>query len=176
MNHINGLLCSLASNWVHPCDTGWGFPDGSVGKESTCNAGGTGDAGLISGLGRSPGEGNATHPSILAWKIPWTEEAGRLKSMGLQRTGHGWAHTERTGYWLEIGRRKRSKVRVFFYPSSIPAEFLWVGCLSWVKSMAPIGRLYASRDYHTFCGKMDSYVKYTAIIWISIYDYYKLLL
>ena len=66
-----------------------GFPHGSDGKESTCNAGGTGDAGLISGLGRSPGEGNATHSSILAWKIPWTEEAGRLKSMGLQRTGHG---------------------------------------------------------------------------------------
>ncbi|CAI9169124.1 unnamed protein product [Rangifer tarandus platyrhynchus] len=32
----------------------WGFPDSSVGKESTCNAG---DPGLIPGLGRSPGEG-----------------------------------------------------------------------------------------------------------------------
>ena len=30
----------------------------------------------------------ATHPSILAWKIPWTEEPGRLQSMGLQRVGH----------------------------------------------------------------------------------------
>ena len=88
MNHINGLLSSLASNWVQPCDTGWGFPDGSVGKESTCNGGDTGDAGLISGLGRSPGEGNATHSSIVAWKIPWTEEAGGLKSMGSQRVGY----------------------------------------------------------------------------------------
>ena len=35
-----------------------GFPGGSVGKESTCNAGATGDAGLIPGWGRSPGEGN----------------------------------------------------------------------------------------------------------------------
>ena len=101
MNHINGLLCSLASNWVHPCDTGWGFPDGSVGKESTCNAGGTGDAGLISGLGRSPGEGNATHPSILAWKIPWTEEAGRLQSMGSQRVRHNRATS--TIYSLTVG-------------------------------------------------------------------------
>ena len=30
----------------------------------------------------------ATHSSILAWKIPWTEEPGRLHSMGLQRVGH----------------------------------------------------------------------------------------
>ena len=31
----------------------------------------------------------ATHSSILAWKIPWMEEPGRLQSMGLQRVGHG---------------------------------------------------------------------------------------
>ena len=30
----------------------------------------------------------ATHSSILAWKIPWTEELGRLQSMGSQRVGH----------------------------------------------------------------------------------------
>ena len=30
----------------------------------------------------------ATHSSILAWKIPWTEECGRLQSMGSQRVGH----------------------------------------------------------------------------------------
>ena len=30
----------------------------------------------------------ATHSSILAWKIPWTEEPGRLESMGSQRVGH----------------------------------------------------------------------------------------
>ena len=33
----------------------------------------------------------ATHSSILAWKIPWTEEAGWLQSMGLQRVGHDLA-------------------------------------------------------------------------------------
>ena len=33
-------------------------------------------------------KGMATHSSILAWKIPWTEEPGRLQSMGLQRVGH----------------------------------------------------------------------------------------
>ena len=33
----------------------------------------------------------ATHSSILAWKIPWTEEPGGLQSMGLQRVGQDWA-------------------------------------------------------------------------------------
>ena len=33
----------------------------------------------------------ATHSSTLAWKIPWTEEPGRLQSMGLERVGHDWA-------------------------------------------------------------------------------------
>ena len=32
-----------------------------------------------------------THSSTLAWKIPWTEEPGRLQSMGLRRVGHDWA-------------------------------------------------------------------------------------
>ena len=58
-----------------------GFPGGSDGKASACNAG---DPGWIPGLGRSPGEGNGQHSSILAWKIPWTEEPGGLQSMGLQ--------------------------------------------------------------------------------------------
>ena len=35
-------------------------------------------------------EGRATHSSILAWRIPWTEESGGLQSMGLQRVGHNW--------------------------------------------------------------------------------------
>ena len=33
----------------------------------------------------------ATHSSILAWRIPWREEPGRLQSMGSQRVGHDWA-------------------------------------------------------------------------------------
>ena len=36
-------------------------------------------------------KGIATHSSIVAWKIPWTEEPGGLQSMGLQRVGHDWA-------------------------------------------------------------------------------------
>ena len=46
-----------------------GFPHGSAGKESACNAR---DLGSIPGLGRSLEKGKATHSSILAWRIPWT--------------------------------------------------------------------------------------------------------
>ena len=106
-----------------------GFPGGSEGKESACNAG---DPGSIPGLGRSLGgglgnplqyswaslvaqmvknlpamqelqetqvrslsqedpleEGMATHSSIIAWRLPWTEEPGWLQFMGSQRVGHG---------------------------------------------------------------------------------------
>ena len=44
-----------------------GFSDSSDGKESAYNSG---DQGLIPGLGRSPGERNPTHSSILAWRTP----------------------------------------------------------------------------------------------------------
>ena len=53
---------------------------------------------LPSGTGFSPWVGKipwrrewlATHPSVLAWRIPWTEEPGRLQSTGSQRVRHGW--------------------------------------------------------------------------------------
>ena len=44
------------------------------------SAGDIRDLGSIPGLGRSPGEGMAIHSSILAWRIPWPEDPGRLYS------------------------------------------------------------------------------------------------
>ena len=58
------------------------------GKESPANAR---DMGSIPDLGRSLEEEMATHSSILAWEIPWTEEPGGLQSMGSQRVGHDLA-------------------------------------------------------------------------------------
>ena len=56
-----------------------GFPSSSVGRDSAYNVG---DLGWEDPLEQE----KTTHPSILAWKIPWTEEPGRLQSMGLQET------------------------------------------------------------------------------------------
>ena len=65
-----------------------GFPGGSVGKESAYKAGDAGDMGSVPGLGRFPGVEHCTHSRVLAWKVPWMEEPGRLQSMGSQRMRH----------------------------------------------------------------------------------------
>ena len=63
-----------------------GFPDGSAGKESACNAGDTEDTSLIPGSEGPLEKEMATHCSILAWEIPWAEEPGVLQSMGSQQS------------------------------------------------------------------------------------------
>ena len=57
-------------------------------KNPPANAGDIRDVGSIPRLGRSQEEGMATRSSILVWRIPWTEEPGRLQSIGLQRVGY----------------------------------------------------------------------------------------
>ena len=65
-----------------------GFPGGSVVKNLPAGAGDGEDMGLLPGSGRSLEKEMATHFSIPAWRIPWTEEAGRLQSIGLQSVGY----------------------------------------------------------------------------------------
>ena len=62
-----------------------GFPGGSDSKESSCKAG---DWGLIPGFENPLEEEMATHSSILAWEISWTEEPGELQVHGSQRVRH----------------------------------------------------------------------------------------
>jgi len=56
-------------------------------KNPSANVGDIRDVGSIPGSGRFPGGGHG-NSSILAWRIPWTEEPGRLWSIGSQRAGH----------------------------------------------------------------------------------------
>ena len=58
----------------------FGLPPWLSSKESACKVGAAGDAGLILDQ-EDPLEDMATHSSILAWRIPWTEEPGGLQSM-----------------------------------------------------------------------------------------------
>ena len=55
-----------------------GFPGGTVVKNLLANARGTRDMCSVPGSGKFPEEEMATHFSILAWKIPWMEEPGKL--------------------------------------------------------------------------------------------------
>ena len=66
---------------VHDAFSVWGFPGGSVVKKNP--PANVGDAGLIRGLEDPLEKEMATHSSILAWEILWTEEPGGLQSMGL---------------------------------------------------------------------------------------------
>ena len=65
----------------------WDFPGGSDGKESIWKVE---DLVLNPWLGSFPEKEMATHSSILAWRIPWTEEIDWLQSMVSQRVGHDW--------------------------------------------------------------------------------------
>ena len=65
------LFQILKIRWDYSCFGG--FPCGTVAKNLSANAG---DAGSVPESGRSPEREMATHSSILAWEIPWTEEPG----------------------------------------------------------------------------------------------------
>ena len=59
------------------------FPGGFLSRKSACNVG---DLGSVPGWEDPLEEEMATHSSILAWRIPWTEEPGGLQSMGVTKS------------------------------------------------------------------------------------------
>jgi len=65
-----------------------GFPGGSVDKNLSANEG---DLTWISGLEKSPGEGNSNPLQYSCLEIPWTEELGGVQFTGSQRVGHNLA-------------------------------------------------------------------------------------
>ena len=71
----------------------------------------------------------APHFSILAWKIPWTEEPGRLQTMGLWRVGHDWA-TSLSLFPFMHWRRKWQPTPVFL-PGESQGRGSLVGCHLW---------------------------------------------
>ena len=136
-----------------------GFSSGSDGKESICCVGDS----------RSPGQENplekgmAIHSSILAWRIPWTEEPGWPQSMGSQRVRHDWeTHTSRMG----------SKLHLFLCVwTNMHSVYLEGACsqnveLSWSSSLSPLveklGKPHPHHATHTaevpwaWCQKPES--------------------
>ena len=71
----------------------------------------------------------ALHSSTLAWKIPWTEEPGRLQSMGLLGIGHDWA-TSLSLFTFMHCRRKWQPTPVFL-PGESQGRGSLVGCHFW---------------------------------------------
>ena len=89
----------------------------------------------------------APHSSTFAWKIPWTEEPGRLQSMGSPRVGHDWA-TSLSLFTFIHWRRKWQPIPVFLLGESQGRGSL-VGCRLWVaQSQARLKRLSSSSSIH----------------------------
>ena len=111
-----------------------GFPGGSDGKESTCNAR---DPGSIPGLGRSPGEGNGNPLQYFCWRIPWTEEPGGLKSMESQTVGHNWATNTFFHFFIPLysfpvaavinGHKLSASKQYTWIPSQFSRSEVWNG-------------------------------------------------
>ena len=95
-----------------------GFPGGSDGKESACDAG---DSDSIPESGRSPGEGNGNPLQYSCLENPMAEEPGGLQSMGSQSTGRDWVannmkakhkipESSKIMWWTQL----KYKVLIFF--------------------------------------------------------------
>ena len=91
--------CSEAQGADGLCTWSWvflplsrGFPDVAVVKNPPASAEDAEMQVRSLGLENTLGEEMATHSSILAWIIPWTEKPGGLQSMGSQRVRYNWAH------------------------------------------------------------------------------------
>ena len=85
----------------------------------------------------------ATHSSILAWRIPWTEEPGRLQSMGLQRVGHDWVTNTHTHKHTHQALAKKKTMKRWLRWQRIclqcrrPRLDPWVGKIAWRRKWLP---------------------------------------
>ena len=91
--HFDGMIykeegLDVASSEFHLVKSG-----GASGKEPICQRR-RHERLQVWSLGQEdpPEEGMATHSSILAWRIPWTEDPGGLQSIGSQKVRHDWSH------------------------------------------------------------------------------------
>ena len=122
------LWLPIKGNFCPPKDIWQG---GSDGKESACN---DRDPGLALGWEAPLEKGMATHSSILAWRIPWTEEPGGLQSMESQGVRHDWVTTTFTfkdildfiterkaigSWWVDVKWKSLSRVWLFATPWTI---------------------------------------------------------
>ena len=89
--NIQSIVCNKPVGQTSSVYKLWGIPVGASGKEPTCQCR---RHKRVQSLGQEDPleEGMATHSSILAWRIPWIEEPGRLQSIGLQK-GQDWFYS-----------------------------------------------------------------------------------
>ena len=121
----------------------------------------------------------AIHSSTIAWKIPWTEEPGRLTSMGSQRVGHDWATSLSLPFDAEyfISRSvlafPTDKIRFsYFYHFSLDSSVLCIKILQPVEIFTlECHRSIKVHKYHKFSRmKADQQIIFTFFILYVAYD------
>ena len=98
------LLGDLATSGNLFCSRYWAFPDGASGKEHACQC--RRHETRVRSLGQKDPleESMATHSSMLAWRIPWTEEPGGLQSRALQKVRYDCSDLACTHVQRALGR------------------------------------------------------------------------
>ena len=97
----------------------------------------------LGGASGKDGEGNGTHSSTLAWKIPWTEGPGGLQSMGSLGVGHDWA-TSLYFFTFMHWRRKWQPTPVFLPGESQGRGAWWAAVYGVAQSRTQLKRLSSS--------------------------------
>ena len=112
----------------------------------------------------------APHSSTLAWKIPWTEEPGRLQTMGSWRVGHDWV-TSLSLFPFMHWRRKWQPTPVFLPGESQGREAWWAAVYGVAQSRTRLKRLSSSSSM-----LLLPFVNYFLIVFIVLFCSFLLLL
>jgi len=99
-----------------------------------------------------------THSSVLAWKIPWTEEPGRLQSMGSQRVRYDWAHSPvHMEFKGDFDYRVETSMgnRLFFIPLSFHSYGMLPPCFGLGESLETL-HLFPEKSYFWLPSKLDA--------------------
>ena len=94
-----------------------------------------------------PEKAMAPHSNTLAWKIPWTEEPGRLQSMGSWRVGHDWV-TSLSLFTFLHWRRKWQPTPVFLLGDSQGRGAWWAAIYGVTQSQTRLKQLSSSPIFH----------------------------
>ena len=106
----------------------------------------------------------APHSSTLAWKIPWTEEPGRLQSTGSWRVGHNWV-TSLSLFTFMHWRGKWQPTPVFLPGESQGQRSLWAAVYGVAQSWARLKRLSSSSSSIRPPGKPPSITLSCSSLW-----------
>ena len=111
----------------------------------------------------------APHSSTLAWKIPWTEEPGRLRSMGSLRVGHDSATS--LSFFTFMHWRRQWQPTPALLPGELQGRQSLVGCHLWVRT--ELDRTSSSSnppEDSSIFAKIDNYINLKSFFSGNIYD------